>query len=294
MKHLNDFEDFEVLGKSAEKGKSSELYGKYLHFKKIIKKTSLKKLKEHGLLESFSDAQAMSQLFINSLESNNQLFRKNAHADDQLISLWLAKVASRAKSLFVDEEVPSFNKITQEQLKNIARLSQNEKIILELPNYMFNIGVLLIYQQSLPGMKLDGAVFTLASGNPVIGLSFRYPRLDNFWFTFMHELSHICLHFEQLETPILDDFDEKNDQQKLDIEIQANMLAKKSFVDRASWRNCPPKYSNREEDVFAFAETMQIHPAIVAGMLQKESNNYTRYRKIVDKINVREMVFNHG
>lgn len=293
MQHLKDFEDFEVLGKHSENRNASELYSQYLQFKKVIQNIPLKTLQQQGFLESSDDYKALSLLFANSLEPNNQLFRKHAQANDQLISLWFSKVTSKAKFLFIDKEVPSFNRITKEQLKEIAQLSQDEKVILELPKYLFDMGILLIYQQSLPGMKLDGTVFTLASGNPVIGMSFRYPRVDYYWFTLLHELSHICLHFGQLETPILENFEDTKNRQQQDSEIQANNLSKKSFVARNLWRNCPPKYSNNEVDVINFANEMHIHPAIVAGMLRSETKKYTIYSEIINKTNVREMVFNH-
>ena len=33
--------------------------------------------------------------------------------------------------------------------------------------------------------------------NPVIGLTLRHDRLDNFWFTLMHQLAHIVLHYNR-------------------------------------------------------------------------------------------------
>ena len=32
------------------------------------------------------------------------------------------------------------------------------------------------------------------TGCPVIGLTLRYDRLDNFWFVLLHELGHVFLH----------------------------------------------------------------------------------------------------
>jgi len=202
----------------------------------------------------------------------------------------LAKVQSRAISLFIDRKIPDFNGVTKKQLRGIAQLSQNEKIFSDLPDHLLNMGILLVYQQSLPGTKLDGTVFSLSSGNPVIGLSFRYPRLDYFWFTLMHELSHVCLHFKHLETPILDDFEDKDAQRITDIESEANGLAEISFVSGNLWQNFQ-KYSPSLKDVVDFAKKVQIHPAIVAGRLRKESGDYRRFGKLVNKINVRGMVF---
>ncbi|MBX2859131.1 MAG: ImmA/IrrE family metallo-endopeptidase, partial [Cellvibrionaceae bacterium] len=151
------------------------------------------------------------------------------------------------------------------------------------------LGIVLVYERSIPSMKLDGVVFRACSGNPVIGMSLRYSRLDYFWFTLLHELSHINLHIDLLDTPILDDFDLESDD---DIEIAANRLAKNSFVDRSVWRNCEPKYNKGFHAIDRFSNQVGIHRSIVAGMLRKEFGNYAAYSKIVNEYDVREMIFN--
>ncbi len=48
----------------------------------------------------------------------------------------------------------------------------------------------------LPRTYLDGAVLKLPDGTPVIGLTLRYDRVDNFWFCLLHELAHVGRHME--------------------------------------------------------------------------------------------------
>ena len=50
-------------------------------------------------------------------------------------------------------------------------------------------GIHLGCLEHLPRTHLDGAALQLADGTPVIGLTLRYDRLDNFWFCLLHELS---------------------------------------------------------------------------------------------------------
>ena len=40
------------------------------------------------------------------------------------------------------------------------------------------------------------------NGAPVAALTLRYDRLDNFWFTLLHELAHIALHMDGNQTTI--------------------------------------------------------------------------------------------
>ena len=149
-------------------------------------------------------------------------------------------------------------------------------------------GIILVYVCALPGMSADGAVFPLRTGHPVIAMSLRFPRLDYFWFTLLHELAHLVLHTEQLKDPIFFDVEAE---EKEATEKAANRLAKDSFVDRNAWRNCEPKYDTSEHALRAYAKQEGIHPAIMAGLLRKESGNYMRYSKLINALDVREIIF---
>src|SRR4030095_5102041 len=146
-----------------------------------------------------------------------------------------------AEYIAIAEDLPTFAKLTRDQLRNLARMSVDPQIARQLPAILADFGVILVYLYALPGMKADGAVFRLSTGHPVVAMSLRFPRLDYFWFTLLHELSHIVLHNDQLTEPVFFDVEaeEKNRTEKA-----ANRLAKNSIVDRESWRNCAPKYDS--------------------------------------------------
>src|SRR3954447_20780197 len=60
-----------------------------------------------------------------------------------------------------------------------------------VPGALADLGVRLVVVEPLPRTRLDGAAFWLQEDQPVIGLSVRYDRIDWFWHTLAHELSHI-------------------------------------------------------------------------------------------------------
>lgn len=218
----------------------------------------------------------------------NTLFKMSDTSNIALCAAWKSWVSTTAKIAVVSQDIGEFRGIDKNYLKGIAKLSIDVSSIVSLPDILAKNGIVLIYERTLPGMKLDGVVFKLESGHPVIGVSFRFPRLDNFWFTLMHELAHISLHMKFLGDPIFDDLDTDSEEV---VEIQANRLAKDSFVERHLWRNCDPKYDKSDKAVIEFSEKIGIHPAIVAGMLQRELNEFDMFRKIVDKVDVRKEVF---
>ena len=283
---LNLLDDFSV-GLSSENANIS--FENYLSFLNVVNKLPKSELVKSGWLYHSEDIESLVPLFQNMQDENFQtLFRKSTSSNEALYSLWLSKISNKAKESVIKQNIVDFKVLTKEDLKNIAKLSQDESIINQLPSILSEYGVVLIYEQAIKSMKVDGAVFRLQSGHPVIAMSFRYSRLDNFWFTLLHELSHIVLHLEHLSTPIIDDLDEEPNSL---IEKQANRLTKDSFVEKSVWRNCPPKYSLGDDIVISFAKDIGIHPAIIAGMLRYEKKKYTIYNDIINRVDVREGVF---
>jgi HTH-type transcriptional regulator/antitoxin HigA len=279
----------EFLVKNNERLNNRDLFDSYKLFKNRIGQLSRPQLLKLGWLPEGGESSSLTDLFRDIYkEKNNQLFRRSVSLDSALTSAWLSRIKSNAEIIALSNNISDFNGITKSQLKEIAQLSVDEDVVRLLPKILLDYGIVLVYEKCLPGTKIDGVVFTLSSGHPVIGISFRYSRLDYFWFTLLHELSHVNLHFDMLENPILDDFDVESDDQ---IETSANRLAKFSMVDRSVWRNCKPKYDKSFKSVEEFAMEVGVHKAIIAGLLRRELGDYKLFSKMVNEINVRELVF---
>ena len=84
-------------------------------------------------------------------------------------------------------------------MRYIVRLSTQDKGPLLARDYLKRHGIKLIIEPHLPKTHLDGATLLADKNNPVVGLSIRHNRPDNFWFTLMHELAHIALHYDNNE-----------------------------------------------------------------------------------------------
>jgi HTH-type transcriptional regulator / antitoxin HigA len=287
-----EYDDFFVVPSGLEENVAVSEFKSYLQFKEVIKKLPLNEMINRGWIDSKDDEASFLTLY-KSINGNKftTLFRKGHSYSEALAGAWLARVHDRSRVQFVMDEMPRFSGLSKENLREIAQLSVDENVLLRLPKILAGFGIILVYEKALPRMKMDGVVFLSEMGNPVIGISFRYPRLDNFWFTLMHELSHVSLHYDQLKDPIFQDL---NVEMETLIEQQADRLAKNSFVKRSDWRNCKPKYDSSDKAVFEFAQSVNIHPAIIAGLLQNELKIFHRYRKIVDVLNTRELVFPDG
>jgi len=233
----------------------------------------------------------LSSLSANYIQSKT-LYRKHDTASDAKLAFWLAKSQEQAKQFFIEHQgMPDFTGISKEELGEIARLSPDESVIADLPEILGYKGIILVYQPALEGTKVDGASFMLANKYPVISLSLRQPRLDNFWFTLLHELAHVCLHKDKLIEPIVDSFDSESAPDSLeDIEIQADRLAHQSFISKVLWRTATFKNTNDQNEIYRFAAELSLHPAIVAGLARRYQKRYDLFSEIVHKTNPKKLL----
>lgn len=196
---------------------------------------------------------------------------------------WLFRAKQIAKSI----NVPV--KYSEQSLMNvIARLKQlliDPETIKEVPRMLSECGVIFVIVESLPGSKIDGVCFWL-DDTPVIGMSLRHDRIDNFWFVLRHELEHVlCNHGKSKEIIDYDIF-ENIDTEIVEEERIANTAASNfcvpknemdSFVARKS-----PFFSER--DMLAFAKIMRIHPGLIVGQLHARTRRYDLFRKYLVKV----------
>ena len=294
MKHVgNKFnaEDWDDFAHSTDKSGPTgrDLFKTFQTFKAYVDALPKADLVKHGWMKSKDDIGALSSLFFQLHADKNQvLFRMSKDAKSPLLAVWLSKARVNAELSFCKSDVAPFGELTKEDLRKFAQLSVDVNVVRKMSALLARKGVVLVFLAALPGMKTDGVVFKLASGNPAIALSLRYARLDYFWFTLLHELAHIVLHAARLDEPICDELDSDGTD---DLEVEANRLAKFSIVERSVWRNCEPKYNQNREAVMAFAAKIHVHPSLVAGLLRKEANDYARYSDIVNEVDVRALIF---
>lgn len=135
----------------------------------------------------------------------------------------------------------------------------------QVPSFLHDQGVHFVIVPHLSKTYLDGAAFRL-NGNPVVAMTLRHDRIDNFWFTLLHELAHIVAGHEG---GYLDDLEGEADTPE---EVEANRLARDWLIDsyalRAFVDDVEPYFS--EKRVRSFASSQGLHPGIVLGRLQHE------------------------
>jgi HTH-type transcriptional regulator/antitoxin HigA len=222
-----------------------------------------------------------------SLQGSRALFRKRDDSSDALVSFWLSQVISDGKLLAIKNPHKKFEGISEEDLSNIAKLSTDIKSTQSIQDILLEkFGIVLIIKPAYKSIKLDGVSLKLQDGTPLIGLSLRYSRLDYFWFTLLHELSHVALHYTDMTQPIIDDLDEDL---ATDIEIEANRLAADSIIPRHIFTKSSAIRSLSDKDLIILAEKAGVHPILAAGLLRNKTKNYRAYAKLVNSIDTREI-----
>jgi HTH-type transcriptional regulator/antitoxin HigA len=146
-----------------------------------------------------------------------------------------------------------------------------------VPAFLHDLGVHFVVVPHLPKTYLDGAAFKL-NGHPVVALTLRYDRIDNFWFTLLHELAHIVADHAG---GYLDNLDEESESPE---EIEANRMARDWLIDREALTSfvgdVDPYFS--ESEIRYFARSQDRHPGIVLGRLHYEGLvPYQNLRKLL-------------
>ncbi|WP_345860126.1 ImmA/IrrE family metallo-endopeptidase [Shewanella algae] len=272
-----ELDSYVINGSSKSIKSNQEIFDSYLESRELYNKLP-KKLK---------GAEAKKRLFreVCTSKYSNHLFRKKADTSDALVNYWLGSVKNLATIFELVTHLPDFTTLTKEDLIEIAQHSHDINYLKRIDKVLNQKGIIFIIEQSIPGLKTDGAAFKLASGRPVIAMSLRYKRIDSFWFTLMHELSHIVLHYDLLDNYIVDDLDEDN---KSITELQADRLSQDTLIPRGLWRTSDARRFPSEENVHEFSRENNIHPAIVAGRIQREKSNFKILSNIVNEIDMRE------
>jgi HTH-type transcriptional regulator / antitoxin HigA len=116
----------------------------------------------------------------------------------------------------------------------------------------------------------------LEKRRPVISLTLRHDREDNFWFCLLHELAHLQKHLHIDKTNII--IDEIQAQrtgavQKDSKEKEADKYAQNALIPGKYWKEVNLDSKDLAKEVLYLSEKLKIHPAIIAGRIQYEKNN---------------------
>lgn len=203
------------------------------------------------------------------------------------LRLWVARVRELAGKTKSDRGAWRPDTLNEQFLVYVAKLSWADSGPRLAREFLAEKGIALVVLPALPRTKLDGAAMRGEDGAPIVGLTVRHNRLDNFWFTLLHELVHVWKHITEADIAITDEDvqDEQDDDAK---EAEANNLAREVFIPRSEWKRSEAFLRPSFENVIALADKLHISPAVVAGRLRREKVGYGMLSKLVGYRQVRK------
>lgn len=142
----------------------------------------------------------------------------------------------------------------------------------------FGIKMLLI--DKLEKTPIDGFSFW-SEKNPVISLTLRYNRIDNFAFTIMHEIGHIDLHLRNDKDRKFMDLTRKQNLDKC--ENEADTYAQEKLISKYIWQDVLENHLPlNDEKIIALGDEHRINPAILLGRVCYEMDYYAM-KTTIDK-----------
>jgi HTH-type transcriptional regulator / antitoxin HigA len=199
---------------------------------------------------------------------------------------WLYRVKEIASERLVARYSPDKVKTAVQQLRPLLASPEAAR---KAPRILAESGIRFVIVEALSGSKIDGVCFWPNESAPVIGMSMRYDRIDNFWFVLRHEIEHVI----QLHGRAAVMLDAELEGERAGVgpnipeeERQANEAAAEFCVPQRKMDGFIARKAPlcAERDIVGFARTLQVHPGLVAGQLQRRTNRYDRFRNHLVKM----------
>lgn len=256
----------------------------------------LREMEKRGYFEGIaiqaSNLKNLMETFFNPVGSPLQfvaLLRKSYYVrslrptNKQALAVWSAYIVKKANEMKITANFKK-NSVDLFFMQTLAKLSAEKNGPILAQDFLKNHGIALVVEPHFPQTYLDGATILREDKNPIIGLTLRYDRLDNFWFTLMHELAHISLHSNHNSALFYDDLDASDADNR---EKEADDLAGEALVPESKWVNSPARLIPSPIAAQSLAKELGINTAIVAGRMRHENKRYLYLNNIINQAKVR-------
>lgn len=250
---------------------------------------SLKKVGKVELLKNFFS-------IIGSPTQIGALLRKSSYrssplTDKRALSAWAVRVLKKAGKVKTSIKY-KHGIIDLAFMQEMAKLSTKTNGPILAQEYLRKRGIVLVIERHFSKTYLDGATILINKDKPIIGLTLRYDRLDNFWFTLMHELAHLAKHYNSGFTFFYDEIEDVKAINVDEKEREADELAQEALLPSAKWEVSPARLLPSSMAAKSLANELGVHVAIVAGQIRHRGGKYVYLSKIVNEAKVRNYFLN--
>ncbi len=267
-----------------------------------VEKFPLKTMYERGWFDWFSGSwneareqgeDLLLRFFNNNLDLetipalHRQKVRSGSKEDLFALHAWKTRVirVATAKQIKAHFEPNSINAQFVRNLRALSLHGDGPKLAVAL---LEQYGIPVVIEAHLQGTHLDGAAVRMAGGTPVIALTLRYDRLDNFWFCLFHELAHVVRHlYGDDAEAFFDNLDATAN--GTEAEAEADKFALEGLIPQAEWAKIKKLSKLTANRIREEARRLVVHPAVIAGRIRREKHNYSVFSQLVGQGQVRKM-----
>lgn len=199
---------------------------------------------------------------------------------------WLYRVKQIAEEMLVAKYSPDALQGVIDKFRGLLGSPEGAR---KVPRMLTECGIRFVIVESLPNAKIDGVCLWLNDRSPVIGMSLRHDRIDNFWFVLRHECEHVLQNHgrtaamldAELEKERAGTGDSLPNEERVANEAAAEFCVPQASLKKFIERKAP---FFAERDIIGFARTYHVHPGLVAGQLQHKTERYELFRNHLAKV----------
>lgn len=223
-------------------------------------------------------------------------FKKSetVHTDSRNLLTWVIiarHISDGQEPLNKQFRIEDANKLVNSLNKILFR---NTNLYDELTATLNEYGIKFFIEEKLDKVPVDGYSFW-EGDNPTVVLTKRFDRIDNFGFTLMHELGHICLHLSKDRTNDYIETDKCSEEKESGKEADANKFATEHLLADIPYKELFKKIYQpyaAANYLMAMSNNYSVNVGIIIGQYHhylKENgwdNPYSVCRNLIQKVNL--------
>jgi HTH-type transcriptional regulator/antitoxin HigA len=205
---------------------------------------------------------------------------ENADASPAQLA-WLCRVRAVASTLQVPRYSPAAVRAAVEKLEGLLGSVEG---VTSVGPILAECGIRFVIVESLSTAKIDGVCTWLNDMSPVIGMTLRHDRIDNFWFVLRHEIEHVIHGHGRRQARIDVDLDGTlgvSEEERIATDAASDFCVPRESMDTFYLKKKP---FYMKQDILGFAASHRRHPGLVVGQLQHRVGRFDRFRDYLHKV----------
>lgn len=242
---------------------------------KVCKMIDFKYFKDHGFVENkrydikeklkkirtilkLSDLTYLTEFNMGVSYRNTQEFKEKSIINSNVM---LEIATDRARNKCDNKLDKELLKKYLPEIRKMTKQNPSEFYPM-LKKILFECGVVLVALPNLKNASINGATKKFKNGSVLLLISDKNKYADIFWFSIIHEISHI------LDSDFYSNYKDKEDYLKK--ENKANKFARDFYIKDEVYKKFIEKKDFSKRTIISFSDSLGIHPSILLGRLQKD------------------------